>query len=288
MAMKNVQDFYPLSPMQQGMLFHSLLAPEAGMYIEQLSCTLRGDLDVSAFTRAWQRVVDRHPILRTAFIGEGLKEPIQVVHRRVRLPIEQQDWRTLPPAEQEARLERFLEAERQRGFQLSKPPLMRLALIRVEERAYKFVWTHHHLLMDGWSLPILLQEVLAFYEAFRQGRDLYLPPSRPYRDYIVWLKKQDMARAEAFWRRLLKGFTAPTPLTVDRRPAGDGDGSPPEETDYRKLDILLSAETTAALQALARQHQLTLNTLVQGAWALLLSRYSGEDDVVFGATVSGR
>ncbi len=284
MDMKSVEDFYPLSPMQQGMLFHSLYAPESGVYFEQLSCTLRGDLETLAFERAWQRVVDRHPVLRTAFVGEGLKEPVQVVRRQVKMPIEQQDWRGLSPAEQSSRLEAFLQAERRRNFVLSEPPLMRLALFCLAEDVYQFVWSHHHLLLDGWSVPMLLQEVMALYEAFRRGDDFHPPPRRPYRDYIVWLRRQDLSRAETFWRKTLEGFIAPTPLVVGR----PIEGLVGQEERYDEQDTRLSAATTAALQSLARQHGLTLSTLVQGAWALLLSRYSDEEDVVFGATVSGR
>jgi len=284
MSMKNIEDIYPLSPMQQGMLFHSLYAPETGVYFEQSSWTLRGDLDISAFERAWQRVVDRHSALRTAFLWEDLDEPLQVVHWWVELPLEKHDWRGLSKTEQEERFEALLETDRERGFELSEAPLMRLALIRTAEDTYHFVWSLHHLLLDGWSQPIIFQEVLASYEAFQQGQHISLPPSRPYRDYIAWLQQQDMAEAEAFWQRTLKGFTAPTPLVVGRAP----ESGPAPEEDYTVQQTLLPATTMAALQALAQQHQLTLNTLVQGAWALLLSRYSGEEDVLFGATVSGR
>ncbi|RMF35672.1 MAG: non-ribosomal peptide synthetase, partial [Chloroflexi bacterium] len=283
---RNIEDIYPLSPMQQGMLFHSLYAPETGVYFEQSSWTLRGPLDVPAFERAWQQVMDRHPVLRTAFLWEGLEEPLQVVYRRVDLPLEKLDWRGLPEAEQAERLAAFLQADRERGFNLAEPPLIRLTLIRTAEEAYQFVWSHHHSLMDGWSQPILVREVFTLYEALRRGQIISLPPARPYRDYIAWLQAQDRAKAEAFWREMLAGFTAPTPLTVDVPPARS---RPAEgQDDYAMQRILLPAETRAALDALARKHQLTLNTLVQGAWALLLSRYSGEDDVVFGATVSGR
>ncbi len=284
MGMKNVEDFYPLSPMQQGMLFHSLYAPDSGVYIGQLGCTLRGDLDVAAFERAWQRLVERHPILRTAFLSGDLKEPVQVVHRRVAVPLDRQDWRDRPPDVQAARLDALLLEDQHRGFSLTAPPLLRLTLLQTADDAYHFVWTYHHLLFDGWSLPLLLQEVFALYEAFQQGRELTLPPLRPFRQYIGWLKKQSMAEAEAFWRRTLAGFSAPTPLVVDRVPDQEADASAP----YLELGTFVSAEATATLQALARQHRLTLNTLVQGAWALLLSRYSGEEDVLFGATVSGR
>jgi amino acid adenylation domain-containing protein/thioester reductase-like protein/non-ribosomal peptide synthase protein (TIGR01720 family) len=284
MSMQNVEDFYPLSPLQQGMLFHSLYAPESGVYFLQLSCTAHGDLDVAAFKRVWQQAVERHPVLRTAFLWEGLKEPVQVVHRRVRLPWEQHDWRGLALTEQDERLEVFLRADRARGFALSQAPLMRLTLIQVAEDSYHFVWSHHHLLLDGWSVSLLLKEVFVLYEAFCRGQVLPLDSPRPYRDYIAWLRQQDLTQAEAFWQQALKGVTAPTPLGVDRA----SDGLSGQDEDYATQQVRLSQAVTAALQSLARQQQLTLNTLVQGAWALLLSRYSGEDDVVFGVVVSGR
>jgi hypothetical protein len=304
MAMKNVEIFYPLSPMQQGMLFHSLYAPDTGVYVEQLSCTLQGDLDVEAFRRTWQHLLNRHPILRTAFLWEGLKEPVQVVQRQVDVPLTLEDWRDLSPEAQQTRLAAFLEVEQTRGFNLSKAPLIRVALLRTASAsaspsgadagadAYEFVWTHHHILLDGWSIPLLLQEIFAAYETFRLGQTPQAPAPRPFRDYIVWLKRQNMADAERFWRETLKGFYAPTPIMVVRPPRPDADRLPQEDAAHRtghaELEVNLPTELTARLQATARKYQVTLNTLVQGAWALLLSRYSGEPDVLFGATVSGR
>ncbi|WP_445246414.1 amino acid adenylation domain-containing protein, partial [Microcoleus sp. OTE_8_concoct_300] len=279
-----MEDLYELSPMQQGMLFHSLAAPESGVYIESLSCTVQGNLDISAFKRAWQKVVERHPVWRTSFYWEGFDKPLQVVNRCVSLPWQQHDWRGRSPVDQQEQLEAFLEAERKRGFELSEAPLMRLALIQMDDDVYEFIWSHHHLLLDGWSLSLVLKEVFAFYEAFCQGQDLHLKRSRPYRDYIAWLQEQDLTVAEAFWRQVLSGLSAPTPLTVDRAL-----GSLSSEVEsYDEQEIQLSVAATTAFQSLARQHQLTVNTLVQGAWAILLSRYSGQEDVVFGATVSGR
>jgi amino acid adenylation domain-containing protein/non-ribosomal peptide synthase protein (TIGR01720 family) len=284
MKEEQIEDIYELSPMQQGMLFHTLAAPNSGMYFEQLSCTLQGNLDVSKFKQAWQRVVERHPILRTAFFWEGLEKPYQVVYRRVDLPWEVQDWCELSPQEQEKQLEAFLKADRERGFELSRSPLIRLTLIRIAEDAYHFVRSHHHILVEGWSWSLLWKEVYSFYEALCQGKDLDLERPRPYRDYITWLQQQDLSKAEAFWRQQLKGFTTPTPLGVNRVPGS----LPSQEQECDRQRILLSATETAVLQSFARQHKLTLNILLQGAWALLLSRYSGEDDVVFGATSSGR
>jgi amino acid adenylation domain-containing protein len=281
---RSVEAIYPPSPTQQGMLFHSLLAPESGVYVEQLSCVLRGDLDIPAFERAWQLVVDRHSALRTAFAWKSTNKILQVVQRQVAIPLRQEDWRGSSADEQAARLAALLHADRVQGFDLAQAPLMRLLLLRVGDDSYRFIWTYHHNLFDGWSLPLILKDVFTGYEAFRHRREPHLPVARPYRDYIAWLQKQDLVAAEQFWRRTLAGATAPTPLVVDRDPAQASE----RETGYAEQQIILPGTITAELQALARQHQLTINTLVQGAWALLLSRYSGEQDIIFGATVSGR
>ncbi len=284
MSKRNIEAVYPLSPMQEGMLFHSLYAPDSGVYVEQMLCALEGDLDVACFERAWQYEVERHPILRTAFAWKSLDRMFQVAHRQVPLELEQQDWRELAADAQRARLEEFIQTDRRRGFDVSNAPLMRLALLQVSDASWQFLWTHHHALLDGWSVPLLLKEVLTFYDAARQSQPIRFEPARPYRDYIAWLQKQDPSQAEAFWRARLKGVTVPTPLVVDRTAHGAATDAP----ICNELKTQLTQTTTRALQTLARQEQLTLNTLVQGAWALLLSRYSGEDDVVFGATVSGR
>jgi amino acid adenylation domain-containing protein/non-ribosomal peptide synthase protein (TIGR01720 family) len=281
---RQIENIYPLSPMQQGMLFHSLYAPESAVYVEQLSFVLRRSLNVSAFKRAWQQVIDRHSVLRTSFLWDDPGAPLQIVHRNVSLACQEEDWRGLSESEQHERLEIVVKKDRQQGFDLSKAPLMRLAVIRMAEDAYQVVWSHHHLLLDGWSLSLILKQVFAFYHGFCRGEHLQLKPNRPYCDYIAWLQQQDLSAAEMFWREKLKGFRAPTTLAIDRaahRVSG-------EENVYGEREIRLTAETTLRLQSLARNHQLTLNTLFQGAWALLISRYSGEDEVIFGATVAGR
>ncbi len=283
MNRKNIEDAYPLSPMQEGMLFHSLLAPTSGVYIDQLRFDLHGTLDVSAFAQAWQQVIARHPVLRTAFVWEGLEKPIQVVVREVNIPWEYQDWQQFSAIEQQERLETLLH-EDQHGFELSKAPLMRLTLIQMTEATYHFIWSHHHLLLDGWSLPLIFQEVISYYKAFCQSESLFLAQPRPYRDYIAWLQQQDLSQAEAFWREKLKGFATPTRLWVDQDPLQ----LPSQEASYEQQKIKLSVATTTALKSLAQQQHLTPNILIQGAWALLLSCYSGELDIVFGAAVSGR
>ncbi|MEY3826301.1 MAG: hypothetical protein RLZZ148_1115, partial [Cyanobacteriota bacterium] len=280
----NIESIYPLSPMQQGMLFHTIFEPTAGMYFQQLICTLEPHLNVLALEQAWQQVVERHPALRTIFLWEKRKKPLQVVCKQVNIPWTHYDWRSLSPLEQQERRGIFLESDRNQGFQLNQAPLMRCTLIHMADDTYEFVWSHHHLLIDGWSLSSLIEEVFAFYYALQKGDNLILKTPPPYQEYITWLQKQDVKKAELFWREQLKGKTAPTPLNVGK--------SQPEIPSlnplYREQEIFLSVTTTEALNALARQQQLTLNNLVQGAWALLLSRYSGEEDVLFGVTVSGR
>ncbi|HEV7504596.1 MAG TPA: amino acid adenylation domain-containing protein [Thermoanaerobaculia bacterium] len=281
MKQANVEDIYPLSPLQEGMLFHSLLEPGGGLYLDQIVTAItdpRG-FDLGALRFACQRLAARHSVLRTAFHWRQDK-PRQIVLRQVELPVTELDWRTLPPDAQTKELELFLRADRLRGFDLAVPPLVRLTQIRQSAERCHLLVTYHHALMDAWSVPIVFTELMAFYQAYRQGEELELPRTRPYRDYIAWLEKQDQQAAEAYWRRTLGSFTSPTSLGVDRASIQDG--------ELGKVAVALSEPLSAALEQLARRHQATLNTLVQGAWALLLSRYGGERDTVFGVTVSGR
>ncbi|MEA5627145.1 amino acid adenylation domain-containing protein [Nostoc sp. UHCC 0251] len=277
---KNIESIYPLSPMQQGMLYHTLYAPESGVYVEQLSCTLTGKLKIAEFEQAWQQVVERHPVLRTLFVWEHGKQPLQVVCKSVDLPWITHDWQDFSAIEQQERLQTLLETECKTGFALDKAPLMRCTLIKLQEDTYTFIWSHHHLLMDGWCLSIILKEVFAFYEAGIQGNKLQLDLPRPYKDYILWQQQQDASVAELFWREKLQGFNAPTPLLTDKN-------SHQNQSQHHQ-NLQLSLSLTANLKSLAVANHLTLNTILQGAWALMLSRYSGEQDVVFGTTVSGR
>src|SRR5436190_6388699 len=285
MMQRNIEDIYELSPLQQGLLFHTLLSPELGEYYEQISCTIGGDFKVEAWKQAWQLVVDRHPVLRTSLHWDDLERPVQVVHRQAELPIVEEDWTGFSNGDQP--LESFLRADRRRGFDLAQPPLMRLALLRSAEQQYRFVWSHHHLILDGWSIQLLLKEVFTYYEALCQK--LRPAPSlpRPYRDYISWLQRQDLLAAEQFWRHYLQGFTAPTAIAGPPLPGLLPQAVEAGDEHLEEYGALSEAET-GRLQAFARQQQLTLNTLVQGAWALLLARYGSAADVVFGATVSGR
>lgn len=279
-----IEDIYGLSPLQQGMLFHILSAPGSRLYLDQTLCTLDGALDVDAFQRAWQTVIDRHPGLRTAFMWEGLSKPVQVVYREVPLPIEQADWRHLSPKAQASQLQSFLAEDRRQAYDLTRPPLTRLYLIRMSDDSYQLVWSVSHLVVDAWCSSIVLDEVVRLYEAYRQGSLPVLPAVHPYRDYIAWLRRQELARAESFWTDYLQGFNVPTGLSHE-----DPSGTWPGTTlGYRQEDTTLPELDVVALRSRARDLQVTLNTLVQAAWSLVLAHRTDESDVVFGTAVSGR
>src|SRR5438270_11148087 len=177
--MKNkIEAIYPLSPMQQGMLFHSLYEGHEEIYFEQANWILQGDLDVEGFKKAWQQVVDRHAILRTFFRWEKLEKPVQLVQQQVECPWAEQDWRQCSQEEQQKQLQAFLQADRHRGFQLSQAPLLRLNLIHIAPDTYHFISSVHHLILAGWSVSLLLREVFACYEASQQGQHPHQPPSR--------------------------------------------------------------------------------------------------------------
>jgi hypothetical protein len=250
------------------------------MYVSHLSCALSGELDIAAFKQAWQRVVDRHAVLRTIFVWEGQSKPLQVVRQQADSPWIEHDWLHYSAAEQKERLEIYLETDRERGFDFLHAPLMRLTLIRMNEDSYHFIWSHHHMLMDGWSAMTITREVFALYEAFARGEELQLPRTLSYRDYIAWLRQQDLEEAKSFWQQTLAGFTSPTPV--------GGLTFSPAKRNYQVQQRWLPVDLTRDLESLGHEHQLTMNTLLQGAWGLLLSRHGGRDDVLFGGTVSGR
>lgn len=281
-----VEDIYELSPMQQGILFHTLYDRATPVYFEQLLCQLQGNLNPIAWKAAWEWVVQRHSILRSGFYWEGVEEPLQVVYPTVELTWVEQDWQTLSEGDRQSQFEAFLAGDRDKGFDLEQAPPMRFALFRWTEQTWQFLWSHHHLLLDGWSMSIVLQEVFTIYDACSRQADRVKPnlqPPRPYRDYILWRQQQDRDRAKQFWQQRLQGFTAPTNL-------GFANLTPPSpsQTRYNQHNCQLSPAIADRLQSLAREHHLTLNTIIQGTWALLLSRYTGDPEVVFGATVSGR
>ncbi|WP_223765871.1 non-ribosomal peptide synthetase/type I polyketide synthase [Corallococcus sp. AS-1-6] len=280
-----VEDLFPLSPLQAGMLFHALNDPQAAYYFEQAGWSSHSDVDIALLQRTWQTAVDRNPILRTAFVWEGLESPLQVVHSRATLPFIVHDWRHLPEAEQPAALAKLTAEDRARGFDVSSAPLSRMTVVRLGDARWRFLWSHHHLLMDGWSMGLFFQEVFALYDAVHAGTPPPPVGRPPFRDYIAWLDRRDGAEDERFWRDQLAGLSAPTPLPSARPASLVRPTTSEKRPDAR---VTLPAPVTTALEAFARRHQLTLNTLTQAAWALVLARHADTRDVLFGTTLAGR
>ena len=262
--------------MQQGMLFHGFDRCETGVDVQQVLCTLSEELDAARFLAAWNVVMSRYDILRTSFEWEGRAEPVQRVHRSVDLPVQAIDLASIPAGQHRDRIAALMAQDRASGFDLSAAPLMRLTIVQCGPSSFQVLWTFHHAILDGRSFPILLREVFAVYEAIVAGRPLTLAPPRQYRSYIEWLQAQDPERSKNFWKRRLAGFESPTPLVGSvRGSSGTGLG---------RIELNLTEDETRALHAFAGSAQCTLATLVTAAWALLLSRYTGDDDVLFGVT----
>jgi amino acid adenylation domain-containing protein/non-ribosomal peptide synthase protein (TIGR01720 family) len=274
-AWVGIDDLYPLSPMQQGMLFHTLYEPQAGDYVNQMRVDVEG-LDVPRFRAAWQAALENHDILRTGFVWRAdLEHPLQIVHRHAELPFIESDYRHELDSQ---KLDTLAESERKQGFDLECPPLVRLAVVHTGPDRCHLIYTSHHILMDGWSSSQLLGEVLERYAG-------HVPRAQVgrYKDFISWLEAQDKSLREAFWKEQLANLDEPTrlfqafPQNRDKGASGLGEHE-------HQLDKLQMAE----LKAFVQSQKITLNTLVQSAWLLLLQRYTGQDTVAFGATVSGR
>jgi amino acid adenylation domain-containing protein len=274
-----IEDLYPATPVQQGLLFHSLLMPGTGMYVNQLRLTLAGGLDAGALREAWREAASRHPVLRTGFAWRHGGEPLQAVRRSVELPWEEEDWSG--EGDYEAALSKWRDADVARGFDLGVAPLLRLALFSRPDGGRDLIWTTHHLLLDGWSAARLLDEVAQSYRAFAAGRTARLPAPARYRDYVAWLRAQPST--ETWWRQRLAALEEPATL-------GDALGRPMRaaEPGVGRLVHRLDTAESARLQVAAQRRQVTLSTLAQGAFALLLARYSGRSEVAFGVTVAGR
>jgi non-ribosomal peptide synthase protein (TIGR01720 family) len=279
-----VDDLYPLAPLQRGLLFHTLANPHSGVYFEQFSIGLDGPLDPDALVGAWVAVHQRHAVLRSAIAWQALAVPHLVIRERVDLPLTHHDWCDLPSPRQAARLEELLARDRIQGFDLSAAPLTRLHLIRLGEQRWNLVWSHHHILLDRWSVALVIQELFDTYHAIRAGRHEPALPPRPFRDYLGYLAGLNQSGAPAYWRRVLRGVTRPTPLDADR-PAVRSER---RDADYARLGRRLSRADSEAVRAFARTHRITLDTVLHGAWALVLAQRSGLDDVVFAVTSAGR
>lgn len=281
MKKENLKDIYPLSPLQEGMLYHALFDGGGTAYVEQFSYRVAGAFDVALFRESWEELVARHDILRTAFVYEKTSRPRQVVLKQVEAEFSCVDLRKLGVEEQEATLERLREEDRLRPFDPRAGRLARMAVIRLGADSHEVLRTHHHILMDGWSSGILLKELMEIYRAKIERVPLSLSPAISIADYVRWVEALDKQASLDYWNSHLEGAVS-TQLPFARSPGVKG--------EYRgdQVEFSLDSVETAALEALASGCRVTLGTVCRAIWGLLLARYLDRRDVLFGAVVTGR
>jgi surfactin family lipopeptide synthetase C len=276
-TLSDIEREHPLLPMQRGMLFHSLI--DVAAYVCQTVATLEGAIDCLAFERAWRHVIGRHEALRTSFHWDGYDEPIQRVHGQVPFRIVEHDWADVGAADRQSRIDAFLADDRRRVFDATEPPVMRCALLRCSAARAVFVWTHHHALLDGRSRVVVLNEIAVCYDAFRRGHDPALPAVRPFHEYVAWWREQDRSGAREHWSGVLRDFTPPSSISTTLATGEHG-----RADAFEAFTVPLSETSQSAVRKLARRKGITPNLVVQAAWAILVSRYGGARDVVFGET----
>ncbi|RPK08343.1 amino acid adenylation domain-containing protein [Priestia endophytica] len=279
-----LDNVYPLSPVQKSMVFHHLYTPESTVTLEQTVFTINSQLNVPVFKDVWKTILNRHESLRTSYHWEDVEEPLQVIHNNLEVPFEFIDWSESTHIDNNIRLETVIEDDRKKGFDLDKPPLMRITVIKRGDSLYDVVWTHHHLQLDGWCNSILFTEIGQLYESYCKGEKIDLGEALPYGEYIKWLREQDNTKAKEYWENTLKGFNTPVRFN-NIFPSKDISETSPSFGTVRHN---LSDEIAQKIKDFSKRNGVTLNTVIQGSWAILLNRYSEETDIAFGITSSGR
>ncbi|USK24806.1 non-ribosomal peptide synthetase [Bacillus altitudinis] len=275
-----VQDMYYLSPMQEGMLFHTLHHQEKGFYVEQMDMNVKGTLRSDLLEKSMNIIVERYDIFRTVFLHEKVKRPVQVVLKNRPFQLDVVDIQDLSESEQLERIDRFKQKDQLRGFDLSKDLLMRASVFQTGPSSYRWIWSYHHILLDGWCFGLVVQELFAIYHALLHDIPYRLEPVKPYKEYIQWLEKQDKQASLEYWTQSLAGFEGQSTFKEQQKQTN--------EHELGEIEWAMSKEETAALSELALQQNATLSSALQSAWSILLSRYQRSNDVLFGTVVSGR
>lgn len=275
-----VQDMYYLSPMQEGMLFHTLHHQEKGFYVEQMDMNVKGTLRSDLLEKSMNIIVERYDIFRTVFLHEKVKRPVQVVLKNRPFQLDVVDIQDLSESEQLERIDRFKQKDQLRGFDLSKDLLMRASVFQTGPSSYRWIWSYHHILLDGWCFGLVVQELFAIYHALLHDIPYRLEPVKPYKEYIQWLEKQDKQASLEYWTQSLAGFEGQSTFKEQRKQTN--------EHELGEIEWAMSKEETAALSELALQQNATLSSALQSVWSILLSRYQRSNDVLFGTVVSGR
>ena len=278
---KPVEKIYPLSPMQAGMLYHHLLDRKSPAYFVQFSFTLEGELQMEMFERSFRELIKRYDIFRTNFIYEGVRRPQQAVFKEYEACIEYEDISGIPEQEKAGKMEQLQREDLMKGFDLENNPLMRLIIMQTDQARYRILWDFHHILMDGWCMGIVIRDFFVIYESLYNNLPVTLEGVSPYSDYIEWLQKQDREEAYNYWKNYLEEYEWRVDLPGKHL-------SKKAEYRQKELEYSLTEAMTEELERIARYNQVTLNTIFQTIWGIILGRYNNTNDVVFGAVVSGR
>ncbi|MFK8031423.1 MAG: amino acid adenylation domain-containing protein [Gammaproteobacteria bacterium] len=282
MKARNIESIFRLTPLQEGILFHTLDASTPGAYFEQYTALLNGAIDPERFRKAWQETVDNHGMLRSFFTWEKRDNPLQVVRTSVEVPFALDDLTQLDEGAQNDHLNRYLEKDRQTGFVLDQAPLIRIRLMQLTQTSARLAWSFHHLILDGWSVLVLLAEVQERYRAITRGEKYSAVAAPTFEQFVSWQQQQSLEAAEQYWKQYLGDFSAPT------TPRIAVEGGMPKTGQAIKTTVNVPEELAERLPAFAREARVTLNTLYVAAWGLVLGRYCDSRDVVFGTTSAGR
>ncbi|UIN44643.1 bacitracin non-ribosomal peptide synthetase BacA [Bacillus licheniformis] len=277
-----IEKIYPLANMQKGMLFHAAMDQTSGAYFQQIVIDLKGRVHPDLLEKSFHEIVKRHEILRASFEYEITAEPRQIIARDRKTPFTSIDLTGENRTRQHRFIETYLKEDQEKGFDLSSEALMRVCLIRMNDESYRLIWSHHHILLDGWCLGIVLSELFSIYGKIIKGESRRLKEPKPYGDYIKWLEKQDKEEAAAYWKDYLKGYETRSELPAFNRSATS------EEYCGKEKVISFSKELTTKITRIAKEHHVTINTVLQGIWGIILAKYNNTDEVVFGTVVSGR
>ncbi|WP_458110063.1 amino acid adenylation domain-containing protein [Bacillus zhangzhouensis] len=280
MSKQKIQKVYPLTPMQEGMLYHAMLDPNSSSYFTQLELGISGEFDLDLFEKSLNELIRTYDILRTAFVYQQLQKPRQVVLAERHLDVYRENLSHLNQMEQQKVLDQYKRQVRKQGFHLTNDLLLKVAVFQLNETNWHLIWSNHHIIMDGWSMGVLMKKLFHYYESDRNGRTPDRSQGKPYADYIHWLGKQNKQEAEGYWKKRLDGAVQHQGLLQQKEANG--------QYDHQEWTFTWDADMVQAIQDAARQCQVTAPNLFQAVWSVLLGTYHAEDDVTFGTVVSGR
>ncbi|EFG2693397.1 hypothetical protein BOZ44_005334, partial [Escherichia coli] len=280
MSKQKIQKVYPLTPMQEGMLYHAMLDPNSSSYFTQLELGIRGEFDLDLFEKSLNELIGTYDILRTAFVYQQLQKPRQVVLAERNLDVYRENLSHLNHQEQQKVLDQYKKQVRKQGFHLTNDLLLKVAVFQLNETNWHLIWSNHHIIMDGWSMGVLMKKLFHYYESYRNGKTPDRSQGKPYADYIQWLGKQNQQAAEGYWKDRLDGAIQHQGLLQQKEANG--------QYDHQEWTFTWDAEMVSSIQEIARNCQVTAPNLFQAVWSVLLGTYHATNDVTFGTVVSGR